>query len=97
MPSTKTKSDEQKALDIAHIQKAVQIARFKGAPFYMTDDGYWQPLGEDTFRQLAYNALGTLARSRFNEVWDYVQYGVKDLTKYANISAWATSFGTQKR
>jgi hypothetical protein len=83
MPSTKTKSDEQKALDIAHIQKSVQMARFKGAPFYMTDDGYWQPLGEDTFRQLAYNALGTLARSRFNEVWDYVQYGVKDLTKYA--------------
>jgi hypothetical protein len=83
MPAQKTKAEEQKVLDIAHIQKAVQMARFKGAPFYMTDDGYWQPLSEDKFRQLGYEYLVTPMRARINEAWDYIQYGVKDLTKYA--------------
>lgn len=83
MPQTKTKAEEQKALDIAHIQKAVQMCRFKGSPFYVADNGYWQPLSEDKFRQLAYEILGTHARTRANEVWDYIQYGVKDLTQYA--------------
>ena len=60
MPSTKTKAEEQKALDIAHIEKAVEMCRFKGSPFYVADNGYWQPLSEDKFRQLAYEILGRL-------------------------------------
>ena len=81
--AVKTKVEEQKSLDIAHLQKAVRLARFKGTPFYMNKDGYWQPLSEDYFRQLAYEVLGIVARTRVNELWDYAQYGTPDLTKYA--------------
>lgn len=79
----KTKAEEQKTLDIAHIQKHVRIAQFKNNPIYLADNGYWQPLGEDYFRKLAYTHLETPGRTRVNEVWDYVLYGTPDLTQYA--------------
>lgn len=86
-PSTvkqiKTKADEIKSLDIAHIQRAIRVARFKGTTMYMNNDGYWQPLQEDYFRTIAYATLATPQRSRVNEVWDYMQYGTPDLTQYA--------------
>jgi phage/plasmid-associated DNA primase len=83
MPSTKTKAEEQKTLDIAKILKQFRVARFKSALVYMADSGYWQPLNEDYFRIQAYKVLGVLAKSRFNEVWDFMQYGTPDLTKYS--------------
>jgi phage/plasmid-associated DNA primase len=83
MPATKTKAEEQKALDIAHMQRAMQVARFKGTTLYLADNGYWQPLTEDYFRTQAYKVLETPMRTRINEVWDYMQLGTKDLTQYA--------------
>jgi hypothetical protein len=83
MPSTKTKAEEQKTLDIAKILKAVRVARFKGTMMYMADNGYWKPLNEDYFRIKAYELLGVAAKTRVNEVWDYMQFGTPDLTKYA--------------
>ena len=79
----KTKAEEQKTLDIAHIQKHLRVARFKGTTLYMADNGYWQPLSEDYFRIAAYSHLNVPTRSRVNEVWDYMQFGTPDLTKYA--------------
>ncbi len=81
--SQKTKAEEVKQLDIAHMGKAIRVARFKGAILYMADTGYWQPLSEDYFRTAAYQTLSTPTRSRVNEVWDYMLYGTPDLTKYA--------------
>jgi hypothetical protein len=75
MPAQKTKAEEQKTLDIAHIQKVLRVARFKGTTMYMADDGYWKPLAEDYFRTRAYAILSTPMRSRINEVWDYMQLG----------------------
>lgn len=83
MPQVKSKLEETKTLDIAAIQAKVRIARFKGAIFYMNDEGYWKPLSEDKFRQIAYEVLGIIAKNRTNEAWDYVQHGSPDLTKYA--------------
>jgi len=83
MASTKTKAEEVKTLDIAHILKEFRIAKFKGALVYMADNGYWQPLTEDYFRTKAYEILKTPMRSRVNEAWDYMQFGTPDLTKYA--------------
>jgi hypothetical protein len=83
MSAQKTKAEEQKTLDIAHIQKVLRVARFKGTTMYMADDGYWKPLAEDYFRTRAYAILSTPMRSRINEVWDYMQLGTPDLTKYA--------------
>lgn len=79
----KTKAEEAKTLDIAHIQTKFRVARFKGTTLYMHDDGYWQPLSEDHFRTMAYRLLDTPSRTRINEVWDYMQYGTPDLTQYA--------------
>lgn len=83
MPATKTKAEELKALDIAHINKEMRVARFKGTTMYLADNGYWQPLTEDYFRTIAYKVLLTPMRSRINEVWDYMQLASQDLTKYA--------------
>lgn len=83
MSAQKTRQEETKTLDIAAIQAKTRIARFKGAIFYMNDDGYWKPLSEDYFRQIAYKVLGIIAKTRTNEAWDYVQYGTPDLTNYA--------------
>lgn len=82
MPQQKTKAEEQKALDIAHIQKAMRVARFKGTTLYMADSGFWQPLSEDYFKSVAYTTLATPSKSRINEVWDYMQFGTPDLTGY---------------
>ena len=83
MPATKTRAEEQKQLDIAHIQSKLRVARFKGTTLYMAENGYWQPLSEDYFRAAAYGLLDVPTRARVNEVWDYMQYGTPDLTKYA--------------
>lgn len=83
MPSIKTKAEEQKALDIAHILMQFRIARFKGTMLHMADNGYWQPLAEDYFRTKAYELLGVVAKTRINDVWDYMQFGTPDLTKYS--------------
>jgi putative DNA primase/helicase len=79
----KTKAEEQKALDIAHIQKHLRVARFKGTILALNGEGYWKPLSEDYFRTEAYRWLDTPTRTRVNEVWDYMQYGTPDLTQYA--------------
>jgi hypothetical protein len=83
MPAQKTKAEEVKQLDIAHIQKAIRVARFKGTTMYMADDGYWKPLSEDYFKTVAYTALATPSISRIREAWDYAQFATPDLTKYA--------------
>lgn len=83
MPAQKTKQEEVKKLDIARILKQFRVARFKGALVYMADNGYWQPLAEDYFRIKAYEVLGVAAKTRLNEVWDYMQFGTPDLTKYS--------------
>ena len=79
----KTKTEEQKQLDIAHIQAAMRVARFKGTTLYMAENGYWQPLNEDYFRTVAYTVLDTPTKGRIAEVWDYMQYGTPDLTQYS--------------
>lgn len=79
----KTKQEEQKQSDIARIQIKFRVARFKGTTLYMADNGYWQPLYEDYFRAKAYEILTTPMRSRINEVWDFMQLGTPDLTKYS--------------
>ena len=81
--AVKTKAEEQKQLDIAHIQKAMRVARFKGTTMYLANNGFWQPLNEDYFRTIAYQALNTPSKQRIGEVWDYMQYGTPDLTQYA--------------
>ena len=79
----KTKAEEVKQLDIAHIQKAMRVARFKGTTLYMAENGYWQPLHEDYFKTVAYRVLSTPNIGRIREVWDYMQFGTPDLTPYA--------------
>ena len=79
----KTKLEETKTTDIAHLQTRFRMARFKGATLYMDDDGYWRPLSEDYFRAQAYKYLSMPSRTRVNELWDYVQYGTQDLTQFA--------------
>jgi phage/plasmid-associated DNA primase len=79
----KTKAEKVKQLDIAHVQKAMRVARFKGTMLYMHDSGYWRPLTEDYFRAVAYGALGPVSKGRIAEVWDYMQFATPDLTKYA--------------
>ena len=83
MAATKTKAEEQKALDIARMNKAMRVARFKGTTLYMADNGFWQPLSEDYFKTAAYHALSIPNIARIREVWDYMQFGTPDLTKYA--------------
>lgn len=79
----KSKQEEIKTLDIARMQKAMRVARFKGTTLYLADTGYWQPLSEDYFRSVAYATLAMPMRARVNEVWDYMQLGTPDLTPYA--------------
>jgi phage/plasmid-associated DNA primase len=79
----KTKAEEIKQLDIARIQANMRVARFKGTTLYMADNGYWQPLSEDYFKTVAYETLSTPSKARIAEVWDYMQFGTPDLTKFS--------------
>jgi phage/plasmid-associated DNA primase len=79
----KTKTEEQKSLDISHISRSIRVARFKGTTLYLSPEGYWQPLNEDHFRTVAYASLTAPSKSRIAEVWDYMQYATPDLTPYA--------------
>ena len=64
----------------------------------MADSGYWQPLTEDYFRIKAYELLGVASKKHAS-----MRFGITcnlallTLRNTANISAWATLFGTPER